>query len=40
MRFRCVTVEGDIFDTQGLLSGGYMRSDNMILSRHEEFKKL
>lgn len=23
LRFKCVTIEGDIYDTQGILSGGY-----------------
>ena len=37
---KCVTLEGDVFDPSGTLTGGYFSSGNCILNKYEEFKKI
>lgn len=39
-RIKCVTLDGDIHDPSGILTGGYVDKNNMILTRYEDFKNL
>jgi len=40
LRCRCVNLEGDILDPSGLLTGGYVDHDNLILKRYETFTSI
>ena len=40
MRMKCVTLEGDILDPQGTLSGGYQDSRNLTLARYATFHSI
>jgi chromosome segregation ATPase len=31
MRYKCVTIDGDVFDPSGTLTGGFTNNSNMIL---------
>jgi len=37
---KCVTLEGDILDPQGTLSGGYQDSRNLTLARYATFHSI
>lgn len=38
MRYKCVTLDGDVFETGGVLSGGYINNNNMLLAKNEDHK--
>ncbi len=40
LRFKCITLDGDIFDPSGTLSGGFMSEDKMLLPRYRSLWEL
>lgn len=39
MRCKCITLDGDIHDPSGTLTGGYINANQMILARYEEYRQ-
>jgi structural maintenance of chromosome 2 len=39
-KIKCVTLDGDVYDPSGLLTGGYTNQDKMLLKKYFEFHKL
>lgn len=40
LSIKCVTVEGDILDPSGTLTGGYINQDNLILPKYQQFREM
>jgi structural maintenance of chromosome 2 len=40
LRVKCVTLDGDIIDPAGTLTGGYYSSNALVLGRYDEVRKL
>lgn len=40
LRIKCVTLEGDIIDPAGTLTGGYYSANNFVLGRYDEVRRM
>lgn len=40
LRIKCVTLDGDIIDPAGTLTGGFYAANNFVLGRYDEARKL
>jgi chromosome segregation ATPase len=40
LRVKCVTLDGDIIDPAGTLTGGFYSSNTLVLSRYDEVRRL